>query len=418
MQPWHPRRLRRLRNVEFLGSRSALGNQKIENQKSKIRRIGLFTSGRQDIGYLLPVAKAIAARGDLELTIFLSGTHLLEAYGRTGETFREPGFATIHVPMVVDPDSWDGQVSSFELAHLAGSLAPAMRKKPVDIMVFLGDRIETLCAAVIALAAGRFIAQIHAGDLAPAIMDDANRHAISKLSHVLFAATPSARERLIRMGESPDRVHMVGSPGIDSILGEELPEEAAARKAVGLEAGKDFVVLLYHPSGQDEKKEAKDATAVCQAIADAKLTAVSIEPNMDEGRQIVLGVLRDFSHRHKWPIFPTVDRRIFLRLIQAALALVGNSSSGMIESAAVGSVVLNIGPRQSGREHSANVIDCKADRKTIADWLIRLRDDKELARQYRGANCIFGDGRASVRIAEVLAKMKLSPARRVKLNEY
>lgn len=382
------------------------------------RKVGLFTSGRQDIGYLMPVAQAVRQQPGLELTVFVSGTHLLETYGATGETFRRQDMACVDVPMIAEPSSWDGQIGPNQLARLSASLAAALAANPVDVMVFLGDRIETLQAAVLAIADRRFIAQVHAGDRAPGDFDDANRHAISKLAHVHFAATAGAAERLIRMGENPDRVHHVGSPGIDSILGEPLPDDAAARRAVGLPAEAPFVVLLQHPCGQEETKEREDAQAICQAIVDSGLTALCLEPNADPHRQIVMAVCRDFSRQHNWPILPNVERRIFLRLIRSAVALVGNSSSGMIESAAVGAVTLNVGRRQQGREHSANVIHLPADRAEIGRWLVRLREDSALAASYRSATCIFGDGRAARRIAEVLARMELSAARRVKLNEY
>jgi UDP-hydrolysing UDP-N-acetyl-D-glucosamine 2-epimerase len=379
------------------------------------RRIGIFTSGRQDVGYLLPVARAVREHSGLELTVFLSGTHLLECYGATGRAFRDAGFACVDVPMIADAATWDGQIGPGPLAMLSASLSAALAAHPVDVMVLLGDRIETLQAAVLAVADRRFVAHIHAGDRAPGEFDDGNRHAISKLAHVHFAATAGAAERLIRMGESPSRIHQVGSPGIDSILAETLPDEAAARCAVGLPGEGAFVVILHHPCGQEEAQERADAEAICQAVADSGLRAICLEPNSDPHRQIVLGVLRHFSRQLNWPILPNIERRIFLRLMGSAVALVGNSSAGMIESAAV---VLNVGRRQQGREHSANVIHVAADRQVIGRWLIRLEEEPALAGTYRRAACIYGDGRSSRRIAEVLLAMELSAARRVKLNEY
>jgi UDP-N-acetylglucosamine 2-epimerase len=145
---------------------------------------------------------------------------------------------------------------------------------------------------------------------------------------------------------------------------------------------------------------------------------VCLEPNGDPGREAIHAALRKFSSLHGWPILPTVERPVFLRLIRDAVALVGNSSSGMIESAAVKAVAVNVGNRQKGREHSANVVDCTARREPIAAALRDLLDDPAKTRSLRDAPCVFGDGRASVRVAGVLAAMDLSPARRIKLNAY
>ncbi|NQU75190.1 MAG: UDP-N-acetylglucosamine 2-epimerase, partial [Planctomycetes bacterium] len=151
---------------------------------------------------------------------------------------------------------------------------------------------------------------------------------------------------------------------------------------------------------------------------DAGLTAVCIKPNKDPCRGAILNVLQDFSSRFNWPILPTVDRPIFLQLIRCALALVGNSSSGMVESAAVDAVVLDIGDRQKGREHSPNVIHMPPTRSLIESAISRLQGEQGLADSLRSAKCVFGDGCAAERIASVLAEMDLSKTRRIKLNEY
>ena len=153
-------------------------------------------------------------------------------------------------------------------------------------------------------------------------------------------------------------------------------------------------------------------------MVDAGLPAVCLAPNGDPGRAEIWRTWQDFSRRHNWPIVPSVERRIFLRLIHDAVALVGNSSAGMVESAAVQAAVLNVGPRQTGREHSANVVDVSADRAAVSSALRRLQTDAAWARSLRSAPCVFGDGWASQRIAEILASMKLSVESRIKLNEY
>ncbi|NQU76051.1 MAG: UDP-N-acetylglucosamine 2-epimerase, partial [Planctomycetes bacterium] len=252
------------------------------------RHIGVFTSGRQDNGFLIPVARQIQAHPGLDLTVFLSGTHLLESFGRTDREFREAGLRCLDVPMFLDGvTSADiNQIRPEDLAMLADRLTVAMRAQPVSVMVVLGDRIETLAAAVMVVADQRFLAHIHGGDRAAGEYDDGNRHAITKLSHVHFVASAQSAERVARMGEAADRIHQVGSPSIDNIA--PLPTEAEARAVAGLPANRPYVVLLQHPSGLGDAGEALAATEICQAIVDGGLTAVCIEPNFDPCRKAIL----------------------------------------------------------------------------------------------------------------------------------
>ncbi|MFW6146634.1 MAG: UDP-N-acetylglucosamine 2-epimerase [Planctomycetota bacterium] len=383
-----------------------------------IRRIGLLTTGRHDWGYLLPVARAVEAQADLAVVVLATGSHLHPAYGATVSAVRQAGLETVDVPLFADTGAAEPPaITPADLAFLARNLAAALADHPVDVMVVLGDRIETLTAAVVTVASQTFLAHIHGGDRAPGEFDDANRHAITKLAHVHFPATAAAAERIRRLGEADDRIHLVGSPGIDSIVSEPPATDAQVAKILGPVDG-PYVVILQHPAGLGPAGETAAAEAVCRGVVDAGLAGVCLEPNGDPGREAIHAVLRKFSSRHRWPILPTVERPVFLRLVRDAVALVGNSSVGMIESSAVGAVAVNVGDRQRGREHGDNVVHCTAEREKIAEALRNLRDDPAAARKLRESPCPFGDGRASTRIADVLATMDLSAARRIKLNTY
>jgi len=383
-----------------------------------VRRIGVLTTGRHDWGYLRPVVGAIEAHPALTPIVFVTGSHLHPAYGHTVSDVRRAGVEPVEVPLFADTTGDEPPaITPADLATLARALAAALAERSVDVMVVLGDRIETLMAAVVTVASQIVLAHIHGGDRAAGEFDDANRHAITKLAHVHFPATAAAAERIGRMGEAIDRIHPVGSPGIDSIRDEPL---AGDRRLAEVLDGVDgpYAVILQHPSGLGPAGEAATADAVCRGVAEAGLAAVCLEPNGDPGREAIRSVLRKFSSHHGWPILATVGRPVFLRLIRDAVALVGNSSSGMIESAAVGAVAVNVGDRQRGREHGGNVVHCPAERGPITAALRRLVTDGQWARALRAAPCPFGDGRAAVRIAEVLATLDLSPSRRIKLNTY
>jgi GDP/UDP-N,N'-diacetylbacillosamine 2-epimerase (hydrolysing) len=350
--------------------------------------------------------------------VFCTGTHLVRAFGHTVEQVRRDAAEVVEVPLFCADRPTDATaVTAGDVGAMSVHLAEALAAHPVDIMVVLGDRIETLAAAVTVIADECVLAHIHGGDRAPGQFDDASRHAITKLAHLHFPVTDASAERIRRMGEPADRVHMVGSPGIDSILAEPPVSTAKARADAGI-GDAPYVVLLYHPSNLDDVDADAALEKICQGIVDAGLKAICIEPNPDPGREAVVTAIRKFSSRLNWPISATVGRRIFLRLIHDAVALVGNSSAGMIESAAVDAVVVNVGDRQRGREHSGNVVHVAVDRTAIAETLGRLQTDHRWCDELRAAPCVFGDGRASGRIADVLAHVELSGANRTKLNEY
>lgn len=376
----------------------------------------MFTSGRQDWWILEPVARAVAGHPALNLRVFIGGTHWLDAFGRTEQAVRSSGLPCVDVPMDAPPGR--SLFGPEGLASLTTHLATAMRADPVDVMVALGDRIETLAAAVAVVADQRFLAHVHGGDRAPGEFDDAARHAITKLAHVHFPATPASAERIRRMGEPASRVHMVGSPSIDGVLAGGVASDAEARRSVGLALGQPFALVLQHPAGLGDDGEAAAAEEVCEGVRRAGLRAVCIGPNGDPGREAILSVVSRYSRVQDWPIVPVADRQAFLGLMRSAVALVGNSSAGLVESAAVGAAVVNVGPRQSGREHSGNVVHVPARREAVASALRRLRDEPGYADSLRSAPCVYGDGRAGRRIADVLATMDLSAATRIKLNEY
>lgn len=378
--------------------------------------VGLLTTGRQDWGILRCVAETLDARDDVALTVLVSGTHLLgeeRAMTRvfdSGLRCHEIGMGSVLSPRDVTRPA--------ALAAMSIELARAMDEDAIDVLMILGDRIETLQAAVTATAAGRQIAHIHGGDRAPGTYDEAARHAISKLAHLHLPATEAAAERLIRLGESPWRIHVVGSPAIDQAVAVDLPTGVEARRSVGLAGDGDYAVILVHPVAGDDSAQISVVTEVCQGVVDADLTALCLGPNADAGRDTIWETLQDFSRANNWPIHQTVARELFLALIRDAVALVGNSSAGMIESAAVGAVVIDVGDRQAGREHSANVVHVAPDAGSISRALRRIREDGEYARPLRSAPCVYGNGGAGEAIACVVARFDWSGASKIKRNEY
>jgi UDP-hydrolysing UDP-N-acetyl-D-glucosamine 2-epimerase len=265
----------------------------------------------------------------------------------------------------------------------------------------LGDRIEALAAASAAAVAGIRVAHVHGGDRAEGIADEAIRHAVSKLSHIHFAASPSSAARLLRLGEDAARVHLVGSPAIDG-----LTEIKSA--SVGASASDDAArfVFLMHPVGRDDADEERDATLVLEQLGRRGRTLILL-PNLDPGRD---GIVRAIETAASAPggnfkVLGHLTRRNFLSLVRRpeVVALVGNSSAGLIECAALGVRAVNVGPRQNGRERADNVRDiAEPSQQSLAQALDELEHWRPSGRHP------FGDGSPASRIAEILGIVELA----------
>lgn len=361
------------------------------------RRVAVVTGTRADFGLLAPVMRAVAAHPELELLVIACGSHLVSPAVSFREVKAQFEIAD-SVPMQVagrvgrleDVESVGRGVSRF--ARSFGGLRP-------DWVVVLGDRIEAFAAATAASIGGFALAHVHGGDRAEGVADEAMRHAITKLAHLHLAATAQSADRIVRMGEHRERVHVVGSPALD-----DLPRLGPLSDEAWAELGSPRAVFLMHPVGRSDEAEEAAASGVLAAIADRPVLALA--PNLDPGRRgvaraIQVAGVRTVEHLPR-------DRFVGMlrRLAASGGVLVGNSSAGLIEAAALRLPVVDVGSRQHGREHAGNVVRCAehADAVAAAVRTAERLDLSTLAHPY-------GDGRAGVRAAEVIARTDPHDAR-------
>ncbi|MCA9278447.1 MAG: UDP-N-acetylglucosamine 2-epimerase (hydrolyzing) [Phycisphaeraceae bacterium] len=364
------------------------------------RNVIVVTGTRAEFGLLLPVMRAIDAHPTLTLHVIATGTHLLQS----GATYREVKAAFPHaiaVPMQVD-----GRRTRADDAEATGNgitrFARVFAHNGPDWVVVLGDRIEVFAAASAASIGGWTVAHIHGGDRAEGIADEAMRHAITKLSHLHLAATSQSAQRITKMGEPVENVHCVGSPAIDALTNVTAFSDDEAIKIAN---GADWrSIVLLHPAGLDEAHERAWARTVLDGIAQADAgPALVLSPNHDAGRDWIANELDALCETHAWPRVDHLPRETFLRALkwcaEARFPLVGNSSAGLIEAAALGVPVVNLGPRQAGRERAGALVDVESpDTSAIADAISRA---KELAGSSPAHP--YGDGNTGTRIAELLA---------------
>jgi len=390
--------------------------------QSRRRRICFVTGTRAEFGLMIRSLQAILADSRLMLQIVATGMHLDRRHGRSLDQIRAAGFKVdATVPWPADggkTPAADAQNVGLALARLVG----VYRKLRPDIVLVVGDRVEAFAGAAAAHLCRIPLAHIHGGDRAIGQVDDSLRHAITKLAHIHLPATEQSARRIAKMGEDSWRIFPVGSPGLDDIR-QTAADWQAVRDAISPDLQPlRYAVVLLHPVSADEREEYRRARLVLRAVASVPFEhIVLLYPNNDPGAN---GILRCWqaaragtaNRRPRITLHTDLSRALFLGLLRDAVALVGNSSSGIIEAASFGTFAVDIGPRQKGRQRSANTIWCDYDRGRIERVLQALWKDGR-PHKSRAANVYGGHGVGS-RIADILATIPIDDRLLTKLIAY
>jgi UDP-N-acetylglucosamine 2-epimerase (non-hydrolysing)/GDP/UDP-N,N'-diacetylbacillosamine 2-epimerase (hydrolysing) len=315
------------------------------------RRVCFVTGSRAEFGLMRSALDAIQKSTTLKLQIIATGMHLDAGHGRTLDSIREGGW---RVDAAIP---WNAKASrAMATGEAIAAIAGALTRLKTDIVLVVGDRVEAFAGATAGHLLGLAVAHVHGGDRALGLMDDTMRHAITKLAHVHFPATEQSVGRIARMGEDEWRIHRVGSPGIDDIRKAAATRTELLKKFSQLRPG-EFALLALHPSDADEALEFRRADMLVRAVRRAgPRQIVIIYPNNDPGSG---GIIRRWRRENEGPemiIRKSVPRSVFLGLLREAAYLAGNTSSGIIEAGSFQTPVIDIGPRQTGREHGAGVV--------------------------------------------------------------
>jgi GDP/UDP-N,N'-diacetylbacillosamine 2-epimerase (hydrolysing) len=370
-------------------------------ERVKKRRVCFVTGTRAEFGLMRSTLRAIRQHPRLELQLVCTGMHLDPAHGRTVETIRADGWdVDAEIPWGNDHSPVGGPNGSpvrnaQSTGAVMAALAAAFDQLRSDVVIVVGDRVEAFASAAAAHIAHVPVAHVHGGDRALGQVDDSLRHAITKLAHVHFPATRQSAGRLKLLGEDTWRIRRVGSPGVDGI------RAAAARRSEikGTFPGlclRRFALLVLHPTTANARDEYRRARTVLSATGRAGFGhTVVVYPNNDPGSE---GIIRcwearaaDEAAQANITFRRDVPRPLFLGLLRDAAVLVGNSSSGIIEAASFGTPVVDIGPRQAGRERGENVTNVPFRRDAIIGALQAARDAAN-ARSRKAANPYGGDG--------------------------
>jgi len=351
------------------------------------------------------VLQSIRSHRRLKLQIVATGMHLSARHGRT--------VAKIDADRIVP---WRGESLAAATGNAVAGLSRAFAALRPDIVLVVGDRVEALAAATAAHLRGIPIAHVHGGDRALGQVDDCLRQAISKLSHIHFPATVGSARRLWRMGEDHWRVHAVGSPGIDDIRVIAAPPSQLTAQFPTLVKHR-FALLLLHPVDADESLEFRRARMVLRTLVRSGIDhIVIVYPNNDPGSGGIIRCWRERAREERLVVRRDVERTLFLGLLRDAALLVGNSSSGIIEAASFATPVIDIGPRQLGRQRSGNVLDVPYQAGKIDAAIRRIwRAGRPVRLSCRN---VYGGGGAGRRIAKILARQKINARLLRKIISY
>ena len=373
------------------------------------RTIAVLTTGRQDWGILRSTAAAIRDHPALRLRLLAGGTHVTERHGDTVQHLRDDGFELDAVLdwMQVDGNADGDAVGAGDLpadvqAGRALQLVGAeLRREPPDALLLAGDRFETAAAALAATVDRVPIIHLHGGEQTLGAFDDALRHAITKLSHLHLVSHEEHARRIIAMGEDPSTVIVVGAPGLDAAARSDLPDRAALGAFLELELESPVVIVTVHPTTLDPDPAAT-ARAVVEAMDRVPATYVVTLPNADPGAAEVRALLEGAVHGSGRVAVEALGSSRFWGLMQIADAMLGNSSSAIVEAPAVDLPAVDVGDRQSGRRRQANVIPAGNDPDAVAAALRTALDPAFRARA-REARPRLADGLAGARIAAIIA---------------
>jgi GDP/UDP-N,N'-diacetylbacillosamine 2-epimerase (hydrolysing) len=374
--------------------------------RKKVKKIVVVTGTRADYGIYVPLLEKIEKDPDLELGLLVTGMHLSPIYGYTINEIKADKYNIIGtVDILLQRSTSANMARSIGLGIMG--MTQILETNQPDLVFVLGDRGEMLAAALAASHLNIPVAHLHGGEVSGSI-DESVRHAISKLSHIHFPATAKSAERLKKMGEDEWRIHQVGALRLDTILNTSLPAFEDVRDRYGLNfiEKNNYFLLVYHPVTTEVHSLKDQIKNVLDALIKHQKQIICILPNSDYGTEEIAAVYNQYKQHPNIKFIENFNHLDYLTVLKHSLALIGNSSSGIIEAASFHVPVLNIGNRQKGRERSGNVVDVTTDLEGIEKGIKQVLSEPFRQSVSKVSN-VYGDGKASGRIIEIIKKLTI-----------
>lgn len=356
-----------------------------------MRKICVITGSRAEYGLLSGLMRAIKEDESLELQVIATNMHLSPEFGLTYKEIERDGFfINKKVEMLLSSDTANATTKSVGLATIG--FADAYEDLKPDMIVVLGDRYEILAAVSAALFYKIPVAHLHGGEITEGAYDDCIRHAITKMSHLHFTSTEEYRQRVIQLGEDPKRVFNVGAPGIENIKKVPLMDKKELESTLdGFTFNDKTILITYHPvtlENSTAEEQIQNLLSALNEYPDIKI--IFTLPNSDTDGRVIIRLINEYvsKHQEKAIAYPSLGLKRYLSALQFVKAVVGNSSSGIIEVPSFGIPTLNIGDRQKGRIAADSVLNCDTSKKDILEGLDKVLNSghTEIHNPYEGKN--------------------------------
>jgi len=374
----------------------------------KKRRICVVTSSRADYGLLYWLMKEIIDDSNLELQIIATGMHLSPEFGLTYKEIEKEFKINKKIEILLSSDTSIGISKSMGLALI--SFAEAYGELNPSIVVVLGDRFEIFCAATSAMVARLPIAHIHGGESTEGLIDEAIRHSISKMSHLHFTSTEQYRKRVIQLGENPERVFNVGAMGIENIRRLSLLSRDELEKTIGFKFNRRNILVTFHPVTLEGNTSKIQFQEILKAVDQLEHTSIIFTmANSDTDGRIINKMIVEYveMNSNKSVYYISLGKLAYLSILQYVDAILGNSSSGIIEAPSFKIGTINIGDRQRGRIKSSSVIDCSPNREEILKAISVVYSNEFQTKLKTVHNPYEGVGYPSKKIVRIIKEIDL-----------
>ena len=362
-----------------------------------MKKVAIVTATRAEYGLMTPLIRAVDKEPEFELELIVTGTHLSPKYGYTKKAIEKDGFPIAHEISILNEDNSSVGIS-YTMADTLKKFAECFSNDRPDILIILGDRTEMLSVAVAAMNECIPIAHIAGGEITEGAVDDCIRHSITKLSYLHFTTAETYRERVIQLGEAPERVFNVGSLSSENIIKTPLMNEESIRKDVGIPPDMPYAVVTFHPVTLESDTAEVQALELCKAMKQKDdIFYLITYSNSDTGGELINSILSDFAQsNNNAVVFKSLGLIRYLSAVKYANLVLGNSSSGIVEAPVLGTPTVNIGMRQSGRLTADTIVNCAPDAESI------LRAIEKAEKIDHTPVYLYGNGETSGQIVSVL----------------
>lgn len=373
-----------------------------------MKKILAVTGIRSEYFILQPIFEEIIKRKDLDLKVVVTGTHMSPVYGSTYKLIERDGYETVELETLISSDKLSGRSKSLGIQIMG--LTDIVSMEEPDWLLVLGDREESIATATVGAYMNIPVAHVCGGDRVVGNIDDSVRHAVTKLAHLHFPTTKENGNRILKMGEEPWRVNVVGNPALDSIRKQPNLSYDFINEKLGtnLNEKEPFILLIKHPLSSEIEKAEEQMRITLEVVAELGIKTIITYPNSDIGSFDMINVIEEFVDKYAFiKAFKTLSRDIFVNLQRKAALLLGNSSSGILEAPFLKLPVINVGNRQKQRQHSENIIFVPHNKELIRSAIDKVLNDEDFKDICKDCSNPYGDGYAGERIAKIIAETEI-----------